>query len=223
MCRRISRSSSASGWARKCSASGVLCGSGNSVVIKAAPVGKSGMPAMFACPGRPVESPKPQIPAQTRRLMLFLDWPPLVAAIRVAAGAFQGHPVMLAEGADRVTLFGIGVGVAGPDDDRAEAAIVAPVGRQHRGGERIAVAVAQGQEQRHLVLDMRFQPDLLLEKDLGNGPKALRRFVMLLAEILLDGVAHKLGFGQRLGFGLDPKPCLAAWGVANVPHASSPR
>src|SRR5947208_15892895 len=95
--------------------------------------------------------------------------------------------------------------------------------RQHRGGERIAVAVAQGQEQRHLVLDMRFQPDLLLEKDLGNGAKALRRLIMLLAEILLDGVAHKLGFGQRLGFGLDPKPCLAARGVANVPHASSPR
>src|SRR5947208_9329312 len=62
--------------------------------------------------------------------------------------------------------------------------------RQHRGGERIAVAVAQGQEQRHLVLDMRFQPDLLLEKDLGNGAKALRRLIMLLAEILLDGVAQ---------------------------------
>src|SRR5207244_2062718 len=113
------------------------------------------------------------------------------------------------------------VGVAGADDDRPEAAIVAPARRQHRGGQRLAAIVAQRQKQRHLALDMLFQADLLLEIDLGDRAKALRRLVLLLAEIFLDRVAHGLRLGDRLRFALDPKPGLAAWRVANIPHASS--
>src|SRR5438552_7253045 len=44
---------------------------------------------------------------------------------------------------------------------------------------------------------------------------------MLLAEILLDRVAHRLRFGDCLGLALDPKPRLALRRIANVPHASS--
>ena len=51
--------------------------------------------------------------------------------------------------------------------------------------------------------------------------EALRRPVLLLAKVFLDGVAHRLRFGDRFGFGLDPKPRLAAWGIANVSHDSS--
>src|SRR5439155_26256161 len=73
----------------------------------------------------------------------------------------------------------------------------------------------------HLALDILFQADLLLEIDLGDRAKALRRLVLLLAEIFLDRVAHGLRLGDRLRLALDPKPGLAAWRVANIPHASS--
>src|SRR5579884_3287501 len=128
---------------------------------------------------------------------------------------------MLGEGADCVALLGIGVGIARPDDDRAEAAVVAAICRQHRGRERRPVHVAQRQEQRHLALDVRLQPDLLLEIDLRHRAEALRRLVLLLAEVLLDGVTHRFRFGDRLGLGFDPKPGLAPRRIANIAHASS--
>src|SRR5437763_1823569 len=68
---------------------------------------------------------------------------------------------------------------------------------------------------------MRFQPDLLFERDFRHRAKTLRRLVMLLAEILLDRMAHDLRFGDCLGLVLDPKPRLALRRIANVPHASS--
>jgi len=41
--------------------------------------------------------------------------------------------------------------------------------RQHRGDERLAVVGAQGQEQRHLALDVGLAADLLLEEH-GRDP-----------------------------------------------------
>src|SRR5690242_1215421 len=69
---------------------------------------------------------------------------------------------------------------------------------------------------------MRFEADLLLKVNLGGGLEALHRPFFLLSEELLDGVAHAFGFYRRLGFGLDSKPGLPAWGIANVFHASLP-
>src|SRR5260370_38399118 len=68
---------------------------------------------------------------------------------------------------------------------------------------------------------MRFEADLLLEVNLGGRLEALYRLFFLLAKELLDGGAHAFGFYRGLGFGLDPKPGLPAWSIANVFHASS--
>src|SRR5207248_1232271 len=68
---------------------------------------------------------------------------------------------------------------------------------------------------------MRLEADLLLERHLRDRAEALRRPVLLLAKVFLDGVAHGLRFGDRFGLGLDPKPRLAARGIANVSHDSS--
>src|SRR5580692_8934852 len=68
---------------------------------------------------------------------------------------------------------------------------------------------------------MRFEADLLFEVNLGGRLEALYRLFLLLAKELLDGVAHAFGFYRGLGFGLDTKPGLPAWSIANVFHASS--
>src|ERR1700739_2889151 len=68
---------------------------------------------------------------------------------------------------------------------------------------------------------MPLQADFLLEKHLGNGLKALRRFFLFLAEILLDRMTHHFGFAGSFGLGFDAKPGFAVRGVADVLHASS--
>src|SRR5579859_2315513 len=68
---------------------------------------------------------------------------------------------------------------------------------------------------------MRFQPDLLLERNHGDRLKAGRGLFLLLAEVFLHGVPHRFRFGCRLGFGLDPEPGPAVRRIANVSHASS--
>src|ERR1700720_3896571 len=64
-----------------------------------------------------------------------------IAPVGVAAGAFELHPEMLAECANRIALLGVGIGVALADDDRPEAAVVPAAGRQHRRRQRAALAV----------------------------------------------------------------------------------
>jgi hypothetical protein len=90
-----------------------------------------------------------------------------IAAVGVAAPPFEGEAEMLAERLDRVGVVDIWVGVRDPDDDRPEAPVVLPARREHRGDQRVAFVIAQGQEQRHLALNMRFEPDLLLKAHLG--------------------------------------------------------
>src|ERR1700731_4101201 len=68
---------------------------------------------------------------------------------------------------------------------------------------------------------MRFEAYLLFEVNLGGRLEALYRLFLLLAKELLDGVAHAFGFYRGLGFGLDPKPGLPAWSIANVFNESS--
>src|SRR5438045_9518140 len=68
---------------------------------------------------------------------------------------------------------------------------------------------------------MRVEADLLFEVSLGGGLEALYRLFFLLTKEFLDGMAHAFGFYCGLGFGLDPKPGLPAWSIANVFHASS--
>src|SRR5262249_18487819 len=77
------------------------------------------------------------------------------------------------------------------------------------------------QEQRHLALDVGFEPDLLLEENLGRRLERLDRLFLLLAKKLLDGMAHPVGFTGGFGFCFDSEPGLSAWGIANVFHASS--
>ena len=74
---------------------------------------------------------------------------------------------MLAERFDRVGVVDIRVGIRHADDDRPEAPVVVSARWEHRGDQRITVAVAQSQEQRHLALNMRFEANLLLKIYLG--------------------------------------------------------
>src|SRR5260221_12127334 len=143
------------------------------------------------------------------------------AAIRIAAGALERDAKMFAQRGDRLAMNRVGVAVLRADDDGLKVAIIAPPGRQHRGGERLAVVVAQGEEDRHLALDMRLQPDLLLEENGGDGPIGFGRLRLGVAEIFFDGVAHGSRIAFRLGFGLDAKPGSPAGGLADISHASS--
>src|SRR6266446_519291 len=68
---------------------------------------------------------------------------------------------------------------------------------------------------------MGFEPDLLLEENFGQRLERLDRLFLLLTKELLNRMAHAVGFGGGFGFGFDSEPGLAAWGVANVFHASS--
>src|SRR5438552_8523471 len=205
ICVRISLSRSASGRGRKLSAAGVLGVSGNSLGI-----------GRYSAQLRADNSPD-----ISRRLRDYYDGITSVAPVRIAAGALEADAVMLAERADRIALARIRIGVAGPDDDRPEASVVLSARRQHRGGKRGAVHLAQCQEQRHLALDVRLEADLLLERHLRDRAEALRRPVLLLAKVFFDGVAHGFRFGDRLGLGLDAEPRLAARAIANVSHDSS--
>jgi len=128
---------------------------------------------------------------------------------------------MLAESADRLSVVAIWIRIRHANDDWPEAFVVAAAGREHRGHQRITLIVTQGQEYWHLALDVRFEPDFPLEVNLGSRLKALYRLFLFFAKELLDGMAHSFGFDRGLGLGLDPKPGLPAWGVANVFHASS--
>src|SRR5260370_6212174 len=104
------------------------------------------------------------------------------AAIRIAAGAFERDAKMFAQRGDRLAMNGVGVAVLRADDDGPETAIIAPAGRQHRGREWLAVVVGHGEEDRHLALDMRLQPDLLLEGNGGDGPIGFGRLPLAVLE-----------------------------------------
>src|SRR5271167_3320429 len=69
-----------------------------------------------------------------------------IAAVGVAAPPLEGEAEMLAERFDRVGVVDIRVGVRHADDNRPEAPVVLPAWWEHRGDERIAFVVAQGQE-----------------------------------------------------------------------------
>jgi hypothetical protein len=144
-----------------------------------------------------------------------------VATVRVATTPFECEAVMLAERANGIGMVDIRVRICHPDNDRPEGTIVMSSGRQHRGDQRIALVVSQRQEQGHLALDVRFEANLLLEIHLRRRLEALDRLFLLFAKELLHRVAHRVRFARSLSFGLDPKPSLPAWGIANVFHASS--
>ncbi len=128
---------------------------------------------------------------------------------------------MLAEGPDGVGVIGVRVGIRHADDDRPKAPVIMTAGREHGGDQRISLVVPQCQEQRHFALNMRFEPDLLLDENFGHRLKCLDGLLLLFAKELLDGMAHTVGFTGGLGFGLDPEPGVATRGLTNISHASS--
>src|SRR5271166_3623558 len=93
-------------------------------------------PAITAVETPAVIRDRPQAPAMRRRQRGS------VAAVRVAAGAFESHAEMLAERFDRFAVLDIGVAVGHADDNRAKRAVILAAGRQHRGRERVPFVVA---------------------------------------------------------------------------------
>src|SRR6185437_16733672 len=143
------------------------------------------------------------------------------SAIGIAALALQRDAEMRRQRTDRTALLRVGIVVRGADDDRAEAAIVMAFRRQHRRRQRVALVIAQCQEQRHGPLQMRVEPDLLLDEAARRRLIALRRLLALLSKKLLDRMPHGIGLDAGFRLRLDAEPGLAARRVANIFHASS--
>src|ERR1700681_2856061 len=121
------------------------------------------------------------------------------AAIRVAVVRIESDAEVLAERLNGVAVLGERIAVRYTDDDRLDRA-VSSFRRQQRGGERLALAVAQRQENRHDAFDVRLQPDVLLDKGAG-WHVGFDGLLPRLAKMLLNGVVHGLRFtrGLRLG------------------------
>src|ERR1700721_3582070 len=119
----------------------------------------------------------PRLPTSCRRES--------ATSVRVAVVRIKGDAEVIAERANCVAVLREWVAVRESDDDRLDRALTS-FRRQHRGGERIALAVAQGQENRHDALDVRLQPDVLLDK--GSGwPVGFDGVLLRLAKMLLHG------------------------------------
>src|SRR6185312_785451 len=146
--------------------------------------------------------------------------PALAASIGVAALALERDAEMIAQRLDRLAFGGIGVGIVGADDDAAERRIGLAARRQHRRDMAVAVGVAQRHEERHFLLDMRVEADLLLEECPRHRLIGLRGLLALEAEMLLDRVAHELGFARRLDLGFEPEPALAIGCIDDKAHLS---
>src|SRR5215212_8113350 len=89
---------------------------------------------------------------------------------------------------------------------------------KHRGCKPVSVLIAEDEEHRHDPLDVRFQPDILL--DVGPGWRDIARLGLFtrLPKELLDRMAHQSGFPSRFHLGLDLKPRLPIRGIAYVAH-----
>src|ERR1700732_3970297 len=118
-------------------------------------------------------------------------------------------------------MLRIRIVVADADDDRAEVTVVASRRRQHRRRQRVALGIAQREEQRHYPLHVRIEADILLDEAARRRLVGLGRLFALLRKKLLDRMAHDVGFDGGFGLRLDAEPALFAWGVANIFHASS--
>ena len=128
-------------------------------------------------------------------------------------------PKCAASDGDRIGVVDVRVGVLDADDDDAERRLVAPLRRQHRGGEPFAVVGAQGQKQRHRPRDVGFQPDVALHRrDAGRRTIVFPRALEFAQEIFVDSVAHHRRLALGLVFSLDPEPGLAAWRVTYELH-----
>src|SRR5262249_28386423 len=101
--------------------------------------------------------PTGMLPALLDRRWLASSTPP----IGVAACLIERQAVVGGERADGITVLGVGITVAGADDDRPEPPFVLAGRWQHRRDEAVALAVAQREEARHYALDMGLEPDVL--------------------------------------------------------------
>ncbi len=109
----------------------------------------------------------------------------------------------------------------GPDDNHGKGEVVLAARRKHGGGQRIAFMVAQGQEHRHGLAQMRLQPDIAFDRIGGIRLIVLARLGVLAAEIFVHRMAHRFGFLDRFGFRLDPEPGLTLRRVADIFHVAS--
>src|ERR1700685_4445976 len=114
----------------------------------------------------------------------------LAAAIGVTAVAIELDSEMVTKGPDCIRMIDIRIAVSDAHDNRSAAAAIRRWSGQHGRDERIALAVAQREEQRHFPLDMGVHADLLLNEDSRRGPIGLRRLLLLGAEIFFDRVRH---------------------------------
>src|SRR5215204_418231 len=138
--------------------------------------------------------------------------------VGVAPDPIQNTPEVLAKRPDRRPVLRERVAVSNPDDHRPNCPSVLARWRKHRGCEPIAFLVAEGEEHGHDPLNVRLEPDVPLDVGAGWRDIAHPRVFTRLSEMLLDRMAHQIGFQGRFSLGLDQEPSLPIRGVAHVSH-----
>ena len=89
---------------------------------------------------------------------------------------------------------------------------------QHRGGKPVSVLIAKGEEHRHDPLEVRFQPNVLLNVSPGWRDIAHLGVFTRLPKVFFDRVLHQIGLPGGFRLGLNLKPGLPTRGVAHEPH-----
>src|SRR5882757_733314 len=101
----------------------------------------------------------------------------LLPSIRVTMRPIERHVEMFSQCLDRIGVLLIGIGIARPHDDATERPIPPPTGWQHGGHQRRALAIAQGEEEWHLALDVGGLADILLDEHRGQRLETFRRLL----------------------------------------------
>src|SRR5580700_10936114 len=97
-----------------------------------------------------------------------------LSAIRKAAGTVERDAEMIAQSPSR-PLTWIWIGIVRSNNYGVDGGVGLAAWRQPGSGQRSALGVAKGKEERHFQFDMRFKPDRLFEENHGDRLEALRR------------------------------------------------
>src|SRR5258705_1013648 len=141
-----------------------------------------------------------------------------LTAVGEAAVAIECETEMRCQRSDGRVLLRIGIGIGCGNDDDPEPAAVLATRRQHRRTQRIALPVAQREENRHLSLYIGLEADVALDLVGPLRTPGLDCLLPVAAEIFLDCVAHQARLMRRFAFRLDAEPGLAVRRVANILH-----
>ena len=127
--------------------------------------------------------------------------------VGVAASTVQDAPEVLTKRLDGLAVLRIRVAISNPDDHGPDRPGILARWGKHCRRKPFALLIAKGQEHGHDALEVRLQPDVLL--DVGPRRRNIGRDGVFtgLPKMFLDGVIHEIGLQGRFRLGLDLEPC----------------